>query len=48
MASDPPILTEQQELQRRANQVTDEVRSQFIPFQGYYKSFKQAVPKVLL
>nr|XP_033488049.1 synaptosomal-associated protein 25-like [Epinephelus lanceolatus]XP_033488050.1 synaptosomal-associated protein 25-like [Epinephelus lanceolatus]XP_033488051.1 synaptosomal-associated protein 25-like [Epinephelus lanceolatus] len=24
MASDPPILTEQQELQRRANQVTDE------------------------
>lgn len=25
MASDPPVLTEQQELQRRANQVTDEV-----------------------
>ncbi|XP_075871016.1 synaptosomal-associated protein 25 isoform X2 [Nelusetta ayraudi] len=24
MASDPPVLTEQQELQRRANQVTDE------------------------
>lgn len=36
MASDAPILSEQQELQRRANQVTDEVRN------GHFSRTSQA------